>query len=185
MVISGGMPQRRDIKPPASMEGMQMDMSGAAIVIAAIKAIAELGLPFWLAGAYSSPEKVAEALEIGCGLGLAGLVAVAAGVRVRFTDYDDDALFDSSGRYGAFDWVSIGTMVVASVLGWGLVVNSFAADASWNNWQGYLLGPLGLGGKEGTWAWANLGVLISLAIGFFGWLLLGRSIVRRQESGQP
>ena len=37
---SGGL----DIKPPASMLGMQMDMSGAAIVIAAIKAIAELGL---------------------------------------------------------------------------------------------------------------------------------------------
>ena len=36
-------------------------------------------------------------------------------------------------------------MVVASVLGWGLVVNNFATDASWNNWQGYLLEPLGLG----------------------------------------
>ena len=40
-------------------------------------------------------------------------------------------------------------MVVASVVGWGLVVNIFADDASWNNWQGYLLGPLGLGGKDG------------------------------------
>lgn len=37
---SGGL----DIKPPASMLGMQMDMSGAAIVIAAIRAIAELGV---------------------------------------------------------------------------------------------------------------------------------------------
>ena len=30
-----------------------------------LRKIAELGLPFWLAGAYSSPEKVAEALQIG------------------------------------------------------------------------------------------------------------------------
>jgi predicted nicotinamide N-methyase len=39
------------------------------------------------------PERVegsrpAEALEIGCGLGLAGLVALARGLRVQFTDYD-------------------------------------------------------------------------------------------------
>ena len=32
--------------------------------------------------------RAAEALEIGCGLGLAGLVAVARGLRVQFTDYD-------------------------------------------------------------------------------------------------
>jgi predicted nicotinamide N-methyase len=33
-----------------------------------------------------------EALEIGCGLGLAGLVAVTRGLRVLFTDYDSAAL---------------------------------------------------------------------------------------------
>ena len=54
-------------------------------------------------------------------------------------------------------------MVVASVVGWGLVINTFSDDASWNNWQGYLLGPLGLGGRDGAWAFANLGVLFALA----------------------
>jgi SAM-dependent methyltransferase len=34
----------------------------------------------------------ADALEIGCGLGLAGLVAVARGVRVQFSDYDEAPL---------------------------------------------------------------------------------------------
>ena len=52
------------------------------------------------------------------------------------------------------------------MIGWGLVVNAFADDASWNNWQGYLLGPLGLGGKDGDWAFANLGVLAALVLGF-------------------
>lgn len=33
-----------------------------------------------------------EALEIGCGLGLAGLVGMAAGLRVQFTDYDEAPL---------------------------------------------------------------------------------------------
>jgi hypothetical protein len=73
-------------------------------------------------------------------------------------------------------------MVIGSVVGWGLVINQFADDAAWNNWQGYLLG-FGLGGKDGTWAWANLGVLAALLIGFLGWLALGRGTVRRQEEG--
>ena len=63
-------------------------------------------------------------------------------------DYDEAALFDPRGRYGAFDWVAIGTLVVATVIGWGLVINQFAADAAWNNWQGYLLEPLGLGARS-------------------------------------
>ncbi|QIM22081.1 allantoin permease [Phycicoccus sp. HDW14] len=103
-----------------------------------------------------------------------------ADIALRRRDYDDDDLFDPRGRYGAFDWVSIGTMVVASLVGWGLVVNLFAADASWNNWQGYLL-RFGLGGKEGAWAFANLGVLLALVIGFGVTFVARRGTVRRQE----
>ena len=101
---------------------------------------------------------------------------------LRRRDYDEDALFDSSGRYGSVDWTSIGTMAVASLVGWGLVVNTFSDDASWNNWQGYLLGPFWLGGKEGDWAFANLGVLFALLIGLVGGFALRGRTVRRQES---
>jgi hypothetical protein len=72
-------------------------------------------------------------------------------------------------------------MALGSALGWGLVVNTFSKDASWNNWQGYLLQPLGLGGRDGPWAYANLGVLLALALGFVATLLLRRGTVRRQE----
>jgi hypothetical protein len=100
---------------------------------------------------------------------------------LRKRDYDDDALFDPHGRYGAFDWTSIITMVATSVFGWGLVINLFAEDASWNNWQGFLLGPLGLGGKDGTWAYANLGVIAALVLAFVITLVLRRGTVARQE----
>jgi len=54
--------------------------------------------------------------------------------------------------------------------------------ASWLSWQGYLLSPFGLGSKiDGAWAFANLGVLIALAIGFLGTVALSRGAVRRQE----
>lgn len=111
-----------------------------------------------------------------------------ADIALRQRDYDDAALFDATGRYGSVNWPAIATMVVASVVGWGLVVNNFATDASWNNWQGYLLHPLGLGTWDqeggfwtGNWAYANLGVLLAFAIGFLATLLLQRGRVARQE----
>lgn len=98
-----------------------------------------------------------------------------ADVISRREPYDEAALFDASRRYGSFDWVAIGTLVGATIIGWGLVVNNFAGDAPWANWQGYLLQPLGLGTRtlvdgveqwEGSWPGANLGVLFALVFGF-------------------
>ncbi|WP_336644263.1 purine-cytosine permease family protein [Microbacterium sp. USHLN186] len=97
----------------------------------------------------------------------------------RRCDYDEAALFDANGRYGAWDWTSIGTMIVTSIIGWGLVVNLFAEDAAWNNWQGYLL-PL-IGGKDGEWAYANLGVFIALVLSFVVTWFARASRIRRQE----
>lgn len=104
-----------------------------------------------------------------------------ADIALRRQPYDNDALFNGKGKYGNWNWTSITLMVASSVIGWGLVINQFAEDAAWNNWQGYLLGPLGLGGREGDWAWANIGVLIALVIGFLGYYLLQRGSVRNQE----
>jgi hypothetical protein len=73
----------------------------------------------------------------------------------------------------------IALIVVGTGIGWGLVTNT---SASWLTWQGYLLGPLGLGGKSGSWAFANLGVLVALALGFLVTAIFGRTAVRAQES---
>ncbi|HSF34827.1 MAG TPA: cytosine permease [Nocardioides sp.] len=113
-----------------------------------------------------------------------------ADIALRRRDYDEDALFDSAGRYGSYDVVSLATMVGASILGWGLVVNNFAADAAWNNWQGFLIEPLGLGTYvddpagpywEGNWPYANLGVLLALLLGFAVTFVARRAKVRHQE----
>ena len=123
------------------------------------------------------------------GVPLAAWAGVMIGdIALRRRDYDDDALFDGGGRYGRFDWTSLALMAIASIVGWGLVVNTFAADAPWNNWQGYLLSPLGLGTRtgdawEGACPYSNIGVLLALLIGLVGCLLLRRNRVRRQEAG--
>ena len=61
-------------------------------------------------------------------------------------------------------------------LGFGLVTSS---AASWLGWQGYLLGPLGFGGREGRWAYTSIGVLVALVVSFFGYLPLARRVARR------
>ena len=54
-------------------------------------------------------------------------------------------------------------------------------SAGWLGWLGYLLEPLGLGGKTGAWAFANLGVPVAFLIGLLGTLALRRTAVRVQE----
>ena len=102
-----------------------------------------------------------------------------ADIALRRRDYAEPELFTAAGRYGDIRWVPVGAVVVATGIGWGLVTNS---SASWLTWQGYLLGPFGLGGKTGAWAFANLGVLVALAIGFVAHLVFGRADVRAEEA---
>jgi len=49
-------------------------------------------------------------------------------------------------------------------------------------WQGYLINPFHLGTKTGAWAFANLGVLVALAIGFVVTLAFSRAAVRTEEA---
>ncbi|HEX3932241.1 MAG TPA: cytosine permease [Nocardioides sp.] len=106
-----------------------------------------------------------------CGIFLADLW-------LRRRDYDEPALFAAEGRYGAVGWPAFAVMVVATAIGWGLVVQPYGAKGL--GWLGYLLGA-GFGGKTGTWSGASLGVPIALAIGVVGYLLLGAARVRAQE----
>jgi purine-cytosine permease-like protein len=102
-----------------------------------------------------------------------------ADIALRRRDYAEPELFTARGRYGDIRWLPVLTVVVATGLGWGLVTNGLA---SWLTWQGYLLGPFGLGGKDGAWAFANLGVLIALALGFVVTIVFSRSTVRAEEA---
>src|SRR4249920_790254 len=107
-----------------------------------------------------------------CGIMLADIL-------LRRRNYAEPELFTPAGRYGDIRWLPVLTVVVATGIGWGLVTNGLA---SWLTWQGYLLGPFGLGGKTGAWAFANLGVLIALALGFVVTIVFSRSTVRAEEA---
>ena len=100
-----------------------------------------------------------------------------ADVIMRKKSYIEMDLYDPKGMYGSINKGSIALMAIGTVAGWGFVTNTFA---SWLSWQGYLLGVIG--GKEGPWAFANVGVIFALVIGFFGHILLSRKTIAQQES---
>ncbi len=102
-----------------------------------------------------------------------------ADIMLRRRDYAEPELYTVRGRYGDVRLVPIAVVVVGTALGWGLVTNT---SASWLTWQGYLLGPFGLGGKSGAWAFANVGVLAALVLGFAVTAIFGSSAVRTQET---
>ncbi|HEY0507421.1 MAG TPA: cytosine permease [Blastococcus sp.] len=110
-----------------------------------------------------------------CGVMLADLA-------LRKRNYAELELFDPRGRYGSVQPVPLVLLLVGTVVGWGLVTNTFA---TWLDWQGYLLAPVGLGGRDGGWAYANLGVLAAFLIGLLGTLVLRRAAVRAQEQVDP
>ncbi len=124
-----------------------------------------------------------EGFLITLGVPIAGWCGVMlADIAMRRADYCEPELYERRGRYGDIRWFPVGLVVLGSAIGWGLVTNG---SAGWLSWQGYLLGPIGLGGKTGAWAFANLGVLAALGLGFLPTILFGRSPVRLQEAAPP
>jgi len=96
---------------------------------------------------------------------------------IRKKGYAEKELYDANGRYGSVSWLPISLIVIGTAIGWGFV-QVYYSDAF--SFGGYLLGTVG--GVDGPWAFANLGVLFSLLIGFVGYLAFGRSAVAKQES---
>ncbi len=159
-LVSIGLPVRRHVA--ASVDACIM-LGGTIYIV-------------WFAGNFSVPF---QGFLITLGVPIAVWSAIfVADVMLRKKDYAEDELFSAQGRYGAWNYRSIALMAIGSVVGWGFVTNTFA---SWLSWQGYFLGIIG--GKSGPWAFANVGVIIALAIGFFGHILLSRKAIRVQENG--
>jgi steroid 5-alpha reductase family enzyme len=96
---------------------------------------------------------------------------------MRKKAYSENDLYDDQGIYGSINKGSILLMVIGTIVGWGFVTNTFA---SWLSWQGYFLDAIG--GKEGPWAFANVGVIFALLVGFVGHILLSYRKIRAQEN---
>lgn len=160
-LVSVGLPVKRHIA--ASIDAVIMTLGTIYIV--------------WIAGDFFGPF---QGFLITLGVPIAVWSAIfVADVLMRKRDYVEADLFNSNGIYGAWNLRSLILVFIGSVIGWGFVTNTFA---SWLSWQGYFLGLIG--GKNGPWAYSNIGVIIALVIGFIGHILLSRKKIAREESCQ-
>ena len=157
-LVTIGLPVKRHIA--ASIDGAIMTMGTIYIV--------------WIKKDFFGPF---QGFLITLGVPIAVWSAIfVADVIMRTKDYAEEDLFNSAGRYGSWNLRSVSLLVVGSIIGWGFVTNSFA---SWLSWQGYFMGLIG--GKTGSWAFANVGIIFALVIGFVGHILLSHSEIRKQE----
>ena len=158
-LISVGVPVKRHVA--ASIDAVIMALGTIYIV--------------WIAKDFFGPF---QGFLITLGVPIAAWSAIfVADVFMRKRDFKEEDLFNPKGIYGAWNLRSLSLVAVGAIVGWGFVTNTFA---SWLSWQGYFMGLIG--GKDGAWAYSNVGVIFALVIGFFGHILLSRKVIARQES---
>jgi len=158
-LITIGLPVKRHIA--ATIDGLVMLIGTIYIV--------------WVADNFFSPF---QGFLITLGVPIATWSAIfVTDVLLRKLAYNEEDLYKMGGRYGTWNKRSLALMAFGSFVGWGFVTNTFA---SWLSWQGYLL--FVIGGKEGSWAYANVGVLLALAIGGVGHYLFARKEISAQEA---
>jgi purine-cytosine permease-like protein len=158
-LVSLGVPVKRHIA--ASIDGVVM-LIGVIYIV-------------WIADNFFVPF---QGFLITLGVPVAAWSAIfVTDVLMRKKSYIEADLFNPVGRYGSVNWSSIYIVVIGTIIGWGFVTNTFA---SWLNWQGYFLGVLG--GKDGAWAYANVGVILAMLVGVIGRLIFGRNQISKQEN---
>jgi purine-cytosine permease-like protein len=158
-LVSLGVPVKRHVA--VSIDGVLM-LIGVVYIV-------------WIADNFFAPF---QGFLITLGVPVAAWSAVfVTDVLLRKKSYSETDLFNPLGRYGSVNWSSILTVVIASIIGWGFVTNAFA---SWLSWQGYFLELIG--GKDGAWAYSNVGVIFAMVVGVLGRNLFGRKSIARQES---
>jgi purine-cytosine permease-like protein len=154
--------------------GVPVKRHVAALIDAVIMALGTIYI-VWIAKDFFGPF---QGFLITLGVPIAAWSAIfVADVFMRKQDFKEEDLFNPKGIYGAWNLRSLSLVAVGAIVGWGFVTNTFA---DWLSWQGYFMGFIG--GKDGPWAYSNVGVIFALVIGFFGHILLSRKVIARQES---
>jgi NCS1 family nucleobase:cation symporter-1 len=93
---------------------------------------------------------------------------------LRGGGYSEKDLYDVRGRYGAVNAAGVGSLVLATAVGWGLVTSTSPAFS----WAGYLLRFVG--GTTGAIGASSIGLLIAFVLAGVLYAFLARTSLGRQ-----
>jgi nucleobase:cation symporter-1, NCS1 family len=100
----------------------------------------------------------------------------AAEMMIRKRRFNPESLLRRGGVYPDWRWVNLAGLVVASVLGLGLI----HSNLGWLRWEGFLMPALGVAPGSAL-AVTNLGVVVALVLGLLTPVIFGIRAVRAQE----
>ncbi len=93
----------------------------------------------------------------------------------RRAGYDERDLYDPDGRYGALNAAGVGSFLVATVVGLGLVTSTSPAFS----WVGYLLRFVG--GKHGAFGGSSIGLFVGFVVAAVLYAVLGPVAARGRQ----
>jgi len=132
---------------------------------------------FLLAAGVSDFATVLEALPTTLAVPVAAWVGLfASEMMLRTRRLHQPSLVTRGGVYPDWRWVNVVMLVVASVVGLGLV----SSDLPWLSWEGFLFPLLGVN-AHGDLGMTDIGVIVALGLGLLTPIVSGIPAVRRQE----
>lgn len=156
--------------------GARLGRRWSTLVVAAAIALAG----FTLAITVSDLGAVIRGVPTALSVPVAAWVGLFTGdMMLRSRRFHSPSLVSRGGVYPDWRWVNLAMLVVATVIGLGLV-NS---PLPWLAWEGYLFRLFGADPLNGLGA-STIGVLVALGIGLLTPLVSGLPAVRRQERAQ-
>jgi purine-cytosine permease-like protein len=150
----------------------QLSAGVVGVAIAVIAAVLLVSVPDFRSALTDLPTTLAVPVAAWAGIFCGEMM-----VRARF---NAESLVRRGGVYENWRWVNLGALVVATVIGLGLL----RSDLSWLDWEGYLYRLLGVN-PDGDFAASDIGILVALGLGLVAPLTLGIPAIRHQETAKP
>ena len=158
--------------------GLQVRRQWSIVIVGVLLGALALLLAFGVTGGVSELFRDAATTLAVPTAAWAGIFAAETMIRNR--RFESQSLLVRGGIYADVRWVNLLSLIVITVVGYGLTT----ASISWLGWQGYVFTFLGVPLRSDLAA-SDVGVLVALVLGLLVPLVAGVPAIRKQEALRP